>query len=902
MDRQRHRQRDVRVPVPVALADGFAQTRPIADAGSLDRRLVFAAVAGTLLGAEQAPVTIGRFVVLERLGSGNFGTVWLAFDPKLQRRIALKLALAPTTDAHVRRRVFREAQAAAALSHPNVVAVHDIGELDGRIFIAMELVAGVTLAQWLRAGRRSWREIVAVFAAIGRGLQAAHDAGVVHRDFKPDNVLVGSDGRPRIVDFGLARGGTDELAAGAPARGGALASISTTAGGRGSMVGTPAYMSPEAFEGSDVGCASDQFAFAVALFEALAGSRPFAGSNVAALAAAVVRGQRAPVKLRGVPRALVAAIDRGLSLLPSQRFASMAGFVAAIERALGRRRRVALLAAAVAFACAGTSVGVLAAPANDPCERAGADADAMWGPSQAAAIEAQLGPQTAAGVVAAAERYADRWRRSRQDACTATMHRGAQSTATMDLRTACLRQRSVGFAALVTALGEGTAPPTAAIGWLEDGTRALDRCDDTAWLHAVSEQRLLARTERTSTLAGDARWEPLAEQLELARLEALLGHGARARTLAEAVAHEAAAANLRAIEADALTQIATVAMDQGELDEVEPMLDRATALALAAAPADVAIDALLRRVELDERRGRDRASARVRLDVAQALLERVPQDDARRSRVLEARGLLARADGDPVAAEGLLTVALELGEAAYAAGHPNLDGLRNNLATVLLQRGRHARARALWQQVVIDVAARPDAPADAAAPAAFNLGVVALGLRDWDDAARRFADAGTSWSQAFGPDHPAVALALGGEGEALRQAGRLASARALQQRALAIREAALGPDHPDVAVALEELAELDRRERRFADAHARLDRAQRIRSAAQGDAHPDLAIALRMRASLWCDQGRPREALAAVTAALRLRSKPGLDPSPIPELHAIALRAMALQTLALRRG
>ncbi|MBX7077828.1 MAG: serine/threonine-protein kinase [Nannocystaceae bacterium] len=890
------------MPVPVAAVDGLAQTRPVADAASLDRRLVFAAVAGNLLGAEQAPVTIGRFVVLERLGSGNFGTVWLAFDPKLQRRIALKLALAPTTDPQVRRRVFREAQAAAALSHPNVVAVHDIGELDGRIFIAMELVAGVTLAQWLRAHRRSWRDIVALFAAIGRGLQAAHDAGVVHRDFKPDNVLVGSDGRPRIVDFGLARGGGDDVTSGAPLHDAALTSISTTAGGRGKMVGTPAYMSPEAFEGRDVGCASDQFAFAVALFEALAGSRPFCGNNVAALASAVVRGQRAPIKLRQVPRALAAAIDRGLASAPSQRFGSMAAFVAALERALGRRRRVALLAAAVAVACAGTSVGVLAAPANDPCASAGAEVDALWGPTQADAITARLGPDAASGVLVAAERYAERWRRSRQDACTATMHRGAQSTATMDLRTACLRQRSVGFGALVTALGDGSAQPTAAVGWLEDGARALDRCDDAAWLHAVSEQRLLARTERTATMAGDARWEPLAEQLELARLEALLGHVARARTLAEAVAAEAADANLRAIEADALTQIATLAMEQGELDAVEPMLDRATALALAAAPADVAIDALLRRVELDQRRGRDHSSARVRLDVAEALLERVPQDDARRSRVLEARGLLARADGDLVAAEGLLTVALELGEAAYAQGHPNLDGLRNNLATVLLQRGRHQQARALWQQVVRDVAARADAAVDAAAPAAFNLGVVALALRDWDDAARRFADAGSSWSQAFGADHPAVALALGGEGEAQRRAGRLAWARALQQRALAIREAALGPDHPDVAVALEELAELDRLEHRFADAHARLDRAQRLRTAAQGEAHPDLAIALRMRAALLCDEGRPREALAAVTTALRLRSQPGLDPAAIPELHALALRAMVLQARSLLQG
>src|SRR5690349_17448959 len=190
--------------------------------------------------------TVGRFVVLQRLGEGGMGVVYTAYDPELDRKVAIKL-LKSAEEGHAR--LLREAQAMARLQHPNVIAVHDVGTLPGnRVFVAMELVAGATLRGWLKAAPRAWREVIAIMRQAGVGLAAAHDAGLVHRDFKPDNVLVGDDGRVRVMDFGLARlGAADpELSSGSHDTG----PLSTPLTMAGTVVGTPAYMAPELFKGT----------------------------------------------------------------------------------------------------------------------------------------------------------------------------------------------------------------------------------------------------------------------------------------------------------------------------------------------------------------------------------------------------------------------------------------------------------------------------------------------------------------------------------------------------------------------------------------------------------------------------------------------------------------------------
>ncbi|HXI57350.1 MAG TPA: bifunctional serine/threonine-protein kinase/formylglycine-generating enzyme family protein, partial [Polyangia bacterium] len=325
-------------------------------------------------------VRIGRYVVLERVGSGAMGVVYGAYDPELDRKIALKLLLKPRAGVYkpgASARLLREAKAMARLAHPNVVAVHDVGLVDDQVFLAMEFLAGGTLRRWLQAEQRSWRQILDVFIAAGRGLAAAHAAGLVHRDFKPENVLLDKDGRPRVVDFGLARDaetaadddGSDSDSSGAaaqavtveatPADMAAAAAAAASVGGRtgghletltrtGALMGTPAYMAPEQFLGERADERSDQFSFCVALYEALYGERPFAGDDLISLSVSVTEGQvRTLPKDRGVPTWVRRALLRGLRPNPGDRYPSMAWLIGALEDDPAIKRRRRLIAAGV---------------------------------------------------------------------------------------------------------------------------------------------------------------------------------------------------------------------------------------------------------------------------------------------------------------------------------------------------------------------------------------------------------------------------------------------------------------------------------------------------------------------------------------------------------------------------
>jgi predicted Ser/Thr protein kinase len=289
---------------------------------------------------------IGRFVVRKVLGVGGMGVVYAAEDPELKREVALKLLRdAMASNAGVAaRRIFREARLAARVSHPNVVSIYEVGQYEDRVFIAMELVKGHSLTSWLAARPRSLREILEVFVAAGRGLAAAHAAGVVHRDFKPDNVLVGEDGRARVGDFGLARRGDDD-GAGTPAekeddrerrKRASLSDLSRAS----AILGTPAYMAPEQHDGAHTDSRTDQFSFCVALYEAVHRQRPFEGKTWEELAEAVKAGHvRPPPATSRVPASLHRIILRGLSVVPGDRFASMEELLAALGRDRGRPLR-----------------------------------------------------------------------------------------------------------------------------------------------------------------------------------------------------------------------------------------------------------------------------------------------------------------------------------------------------------------------------------------------------------------------------------------------------------------------------------------------------------------------------------------------------------------------------------
>jgi outer membrane protein assembly factor BamB/tRNA A-37 threonylcarbamoyl transferase component Bud32 len=327
---------------------------------------------------------VGRYVVLERIGAGGMGVVFAAYDPELDRKVALKLlepreSTGSIDSTPARAKLVREAQTLAKLSHPNVLGIFDAGVVHdaagrARVFLATELVDGEDLVDWVKreqrsarfARGRSWRAVVERFVEAGRGLAAAHRAGIVHRDFKPHNVRIGDDGRVRVLDFGLAR--KHDLVEGLPQDTPALPEASsvpvpvpqvdaeTVSTQWGSIAGTPAYMSPEQLRGQPIGPHSDQFSFCVALYEALYGHRPFSADNLGTLLYQTTQQEiRLPSGSNGVPRRIFRAVLRGLRADPEARHASMDELLTELQR----DPWVALRAAVMVMSLCGL-VGILA--------------------------------------------------------------------------------------------------------------------------------------------------------------------------------------------------------------------------------------------------------------------------------------------------------------------------------------------------------------------------------------------------------------------------------------------------------------------------------------------------------------------------------------------------------------
>ncbi|MCX4242593.1 protein kinase domain-containing protein [Paraliomyxa miuraensis] len=308
-------------------------------------------------GDERRIGRMGRFTVLHEIARGGMGVVFEALDERLDRKVAIKLLHGRAGETeHAHERMIREARAMAKLSHPNVVQVHEVGDYAGRIFVAMEYVQGRTLRQWLEDAPRSWKDVLEIFRLAGQGLAAAHRAGIVHRDFKPENVIVSSDGRVKVLDFGLAcwqgQVASEDAAVSAerpvvprsPERSGRGSQASLTK--TGSIMGTPAYMSPEQHKGHPADARSDQFSFCVALYEALYGTRPFEGDSHGAVAKAILEGEpRSPPTDIQVPRWLHRILMRGLSREASERFPSMEALLGGFQDFEARvdTRNVAML-------------------------------------------------------------------------------------------------------------------------------------------------------------------------------------------------------------------------------------------------------------------------------------------------------------------------------------------------------------------------------------------------------------------------------------------------------------------------------------------------------------------------------------------------------------------------------
>src|SRR5450432_326922 len=492
-------------------------------------------------GALPRGASIGRYVVLGLVGRGGMGEVYGAYDPELDRKVAVKLLRVKpgngVTLSEGRQRTLREAQAIARLSHPNVVVVYDVGTFEDKVFIAMEFVEGHTLTYWLESQRRTWQEILKVFVAAGRGLAAAHDKGLVHRDFKPDNVMVGSDNQVRVMDFGLARqasdkppvrpspgpiplpiavalpegerdtvvvpidgSGAEAMMKGSGARSGAFDMHLTRTG---AMMGTPTYMAPEQFRGQATDARTDQFSFCVSLYDALYGERPFAGDGINALATNVIRGDvsNAPANAR-VPVWLRKILLRGLRPASTERWPSMEDLIDALGKNPTAKRRNWAIVCGATLAVAALAVGVRPLLTENrriclagPDKLAGVwDLTAPGGieaPRQAQIHQAFLAtgksyaPDVFATVSAALTGYAQRWAAMYKETCEATQVRGEQSAEVLDLRMSCLQERRDGLRALTDVFSQATGEVVENAVGAADSLATLERCADVPLLRAV---------------------------------------------------------------------------------------------------------------------------------------------------------------------------------------------------------------------------------------------------------------------------------------------------------------------------------------------------------------------------------------------------------------------------------
>jgi tetratricopeptide (TPR) repeat protein/predicted Ser/Thr protein kinase len=757
--------------------------------------------------------TVGRYVIGDLLGSGAMGRVYSAWEPELDRRVAIKVLIEDGTSG--RDRLLREAQAMARLNHPNVVTVHEVGTTDAGVFVAMELVDGESLRGWADTPR-PWRDVVRVLVEVARGLAAVHAAGVVHRDVKPDNTIVGADGRVRLGDFGLARSGARVDA-------GAFAVGTDT-----SVAGTPAYMAPEVLRGEAATAASDQFSFGVMAYELLGGTRPFAGKTWAELLASIERGD--PKPLAEIPSWLASAIARCLAADPTRRWPSMQAIADHLAQPASKQRPTAWIAAALATAVLASAATLYVAGSDAPSDRSCSAAAA------ALTFDPARYPFLAAPARAALDRWTTAWRTERIETCRDGL---SASTTRQAAREQCLDRRHIELDALLARFDASTAdraldalstlaPPA------DCRAAALDSSDplplDPALAASASDVVAALPAARAATALGDAgrrqalptgatiapgdaggALETIDALVAKARssghaptlADALLARSEALRSLdrfdeADASARDAIAASIRGraetIGARAWLARIAIAGDRRELastDDLGPVADAAVERA-GSPPFLVATLARLRGL-VAYNRG-DLALARTLLADAHtrftALSGTMSVDVAT---IESALGSVARAAGDLDEAERRHRMALSIDLALRGEQHRDVARDHHNIAGVLRLRGDLAGAEAEYRKALSIEIAVQGAESVAAGLTHNSLGLVLMVTQSWPAARDELSVALAVLTAAGHGDRGFAEHNLGLVEQAL---GDHAAALAHFDRASQIYATSIGPTAP----------------------------------------------------------------------------------------------------------
>jgi serine/threonine protein kinase/tetratricopeptide (TPR) repeat protein len=814
--------------------------------------------------------TIGRYVVLGLVGRGGMGEVYAAYDPELDRKVAVKLLrVKPGNGVSLnegRQRTLREAQAIARLSHPNVVVVFDVGTFRDQVFIAMEFVEGNTVTYWLAAQPRSWQEVLRVFRAAGRGLIAAHEKGLVHRDFKPDNVMVGRDGEVRVMDFGLARqvtekpadkpagertatpklvpvaiaehggspdGDADEqrttILLNGPPRGSSTSSLGSDTQQStgmfevqltrtGAMMGTPAYMAPEQFLGTATDARTDQFSFCVALYEALYGERPFTGNTMFALTTAVVQGQvkEAPANSK-VPLWVRKVLLRGMSAQADGRYPSMHALIEALGKNPNAARRRFLVAAGVALVPVALTVGVHQSLANH---------NSICG----------AGPARLAGV----------W----------------------DLSVA----------------GDPEPPRQAAIhaAFLHTGKSYANEVYATVSRILTGYSQSWARMYREACEATSERGEQSAEVLDLRMtcLQERLG-GLRALTdvfgeaNGEVVENAVSAAN----NLGSLNRCADVPLLRSVVRPPEDPTTRARVGELRHQLAGV-------KALYDSGRYREglkdapRRLAEVRALGYQPLI----------AETLAAIGMMYSKSNEVEAAEKALI------DSYLAADASRDDEVRAEDATNLVwvvgyQQGRYVDAQR-WAKYADAILQRLGGHDLLQAWLLNNLGGLYEIEGEWEEALRMQQEGLVLKARALGPDHPDVGISEGNLSVVLTALGRNQEALEHVDRSIEILENGLGAGHPDLATQLNNRGEILNALGRSRDARASFEKARIVWERELGLDNRNLAYALTGIGLSYLSDGDAANAVVPLERAFKIREAQETDPSRRAETRFALARAL----------
>lgn len=809
----------------------------------LEEETMLAALEARMFGTSRRLV-LSRYELRQRLGRGGAGDVHLAWDPELAREVAIKL-LRPVRGpggSAARRRFLREAQSIAKLDHDNVVTIFDVGDFawsdvrgddapdldtERGIFIVMERVTGVDLARWLDAGRHAWREVLEVFRQAGEGLAAAHHAGIVHRDFKPGNVLVATDGRAKVADFGLALMDglerTDAMPADAAALSGELSESTGRLTEAGTVMGTPLYMAPEQHRGHEIDPRADVYAFCASLYRGLFGRPAFSCERLDLLYAAKMDGPPRPPRSSGVPPHIVRAVLRGLAPDPADRWSSMEVLLGAL-RERGPRSRRGWMAGGIGLAVVGALLlGHRGAASLQPC-RPGEHTAGMWGPMRSQALAASgKGSASLDRVRTEIDAFVDAWHDAYQRTCDE--EEGASRRTSVR---ACLHDELAEIDGLVDRMRGGEGPAIVAgleaLGELRPPSACLD-------VEPISAPVRVALADATAVAERDRIRGRLGEVRTLQRL----GRYAEGMVLARDATADADRLGDPVVLALAYLRQGDVEEKAGEFESARTSLERAYFLSRAIDEVRVAVEAAGVLTFIHGHRLRDLDTALEWERHARALLAERPDPQAEAE--LDDQAGTVRID------LGHYEEALSLYRRtqAYHEAHSGVLSRAtayNNVATALDYLGRHAEALVEYEKAISLKREFLGSEHPAVANALYNMGNSTAKLGDLEAGVSLHREALEIRLRTLGETHARTGHSLANLAAYLTQLGRLDEAEGYQRRAIVSLRAAYGADHPHVAGATSNLASLLERRGSNAAALERYEEALALAETAHGFDHP----------------------------------------------------------------